>query len=237
MSANLLGNLPFSYNQHKSAPAPHVVVSEGIKACYDAGDFTDLTLVCKGNGRKFKCHKVIVCSQSKVFRTACTNGMVETATSRIELEESSDLINLMLEFLYSQSYALSICEEHGPDKIGPLNTHLQLHILADKYDIPTLRRFAAAQLTKYLESRTRFDELVDCIPAVYQILQPEASKTRRLLLQLLQLHGKKIPASRKRSLIDGSESIETGHEKLKFMESVLEIPELLEDVLEVFVGG
>ena len=159
----------------------------------------------------------------------------------------------MLEFLFSSTHALSICELHGPgegssehssipqqvytmlnllqlrsnlmlvehllhflqgcakscanpriglDKIGPLNTHLRLNILANTYDIPTLRRYAADQVFAFVYSLTKFTQFLDCIPVVYQVLQPEATKVRHFLLCLQRAKGRDM-GTRKRSLIDG----------------------------------
>ncbi|KAL8866174.1 MAG: hypothetical protein Q9174_006456 [Haloplaca sp. 1 TL-2023] len=153
------------------------------------------------------------------------------------MEESSYLITLMLEFLYSGSYTTSFYEEFGPNKIGPPNTHLQLNILADKYDIPSLRLYAARRLADWVEIHTQFSGLLDCIPAVYQMVPPEASILRRRLLRLMQTRGMEIPETSEPSQMHDSESIEDGREKQRLMELVHEIPELLEDILEAFFGA
>lgn len=39
---------------------------------YDSGQFADLTITC---GREeFRCHKIVLCSQSEFFNAACTSG-------------------------------------------------------------------------------------------------------------------------------------------------------------------
>lgn len=56
---------------------------------YDSGQFTDLTITC--GSEEFQCHKIVLCSQSKFFKAACTSGFnvsllsmpnVETRTER-----------------------------------------------------------------------------------------------------------------------------------------------------------
>ena len=39
---------------------------------YESGQFADLTIIC--GSEKFRCHKIVLCSQSEFFNAACTGG-------------------------------------------------------------------------------------------------------------------------------------------------------------------
>lgn len=56
--------------------------------------------------RNFKVHKVVICSQSDVFKNHVSEGRFkEGATGLIEITESeSDVVASMIKFFYSRDY-------------------------------------------------------------------------------------------------------------------------------------
>lgn len=59
------------------------VANHELNSWYDAGRFTDVTIVC--GDREFKCHKMVLCTQSKFFEAACFNGFKVCLASPIYL--------------------------------------------------------------------------------------------------------------------------------------------------------
>lgn len=51
-----------------------LALSDNPNRAYKAGFFTDLKITCGSN--QFMVHKIIVCSQSKVFHATCSNGFM-----------------------------------------------------------------------------------------------------------------------------------------------------------------
>ncbi|KAL8959986.1 MAG: hypothetical protein Q9193_003239 [Seirophora villosa] len=152
---------------------------------YASGCFTDLTIVCEGH--EFKCHKVVVCSQSGFFEAACTNGFQETQTSRIELvDDEAHHVSLMLKFLYAQRYpdrdgfpSSELFDEFGPQLF--LKTYVSLYVLGDKYGIPMLCTYVAASFAERAESAITADFL-KCVPLIYSSVPDSSSHPLRTVV-------------------------------------------------------
>ncbi|KAL9598110.1 MAG: hypothetical protein Q9179_004035 [Wetmoreana sp. 5 TL-2023] len=181
-----------SKKPHKVAKPSKSTALKGIKACYDAGQFTDFTIICKE--QEFKCHKVIVCAQSKFFEAACSNGFKESSASKIELPEDDPyLIGLMLEFLYTQTYTpddKASCNRVDPEdpKYIP-KVHISLYALGDKYAIPALCHEAVKQLRARFKSNPNAAETLANL-AVKQLARHSTvilvdRKLKKLMLKLV----------------------------------------------------
>ncbi|KAL8927009.1 MAG: hypothetical protein Q9208_002554 [Pyrenodesmia sp. 3 TL-2023] len=137
---------------------------EQIRECYDTGKFTDLTLI--SGGQEFKCHKLVLCSQSPFFEKACTNGFQESQTSTIHLPDDDPLyLSLMLEFFYTKKYSVDrhFDLEHAMDRV---TAHIALYTLGDKYEIPALCRFSADEF-KTGQSIPQTVSLLETVPLIY----------------------------------------------------------------------
>lgn len=55
--------------QYNHLPLSAEIIIDQINRARESGEFTDFTLTC--DGRDIKVHKIIICSQSPVFRAAC----------------------------------------------------------------------------------------------------------------------------------------------------------------------
>ncbi|KAL2274805.1 hypothetical protein FJTKL_02709 [Diaporthe vaccinii] len=77
-----------------------------LSSLLTSGKFSDLRLVCES--REFSVHKAILCSQSRVFNSACEGNFEESRSNVIKIEEfKADTVQRMLEFLYSGDYSVS----------------------------------------------------------------------------------------------------------------------------------
>ncbi|KAL8885161.1 MAG: hypothetical protein Q9215_006941 [Flavoplaca cf. flavocitrina] len=74
-----------------------------IKRFYESGQFADLTIIC--GSEKFRCHKIVLCSQSEFFNAACTGGFNYHPTTFL-----SNLIDL---YALGDKYAISALCRHA----------------------------------------------------------------------------------------------------------------------------
>ncbi|KAF4963623.1 hypothetical protein FSARC_8408 [Fusarium sarcochroum] len=66
--------------------------------------FSDMIILC--DGREFKAHRAIVCTQSSFFDKALSNNLKEATDRVIELpEDDPDILERFLEFLYTGTYS------------------------------------------------------------------------------------------------------------------------------------
>ncbi|KAK1245505.1 hypothetical protein MKX08_005134 [Trichoderma sp. CBMAI-0020] len=68
-----------------------------------SGNYSDLKLVCQG--REFKIHKLVACSQSSVIATALKGGFKEAQSGMITIEQfDAETVRRMVEYLYTGDY-------------------------------------------------------------------------------------------------------------------------------------
>ena len=111
----------------------------------DEKEFADVKIVC--DGRHFYCHKVVLGSQSDIFKTMFKNKSLSEEQSEgvMIIEENDfdcDIMEQLLRYFYFQKV------EEG-DVINA-----DLMVAADKYNVKGLLNFC----TKYLESNLHLDE-------------------------------------------------------------------------------
>ncbi|KAI4130485.1 MAG: hypothetical protein LQ338_001716 [Usnochroma carphineum] len=154
-------------------------LTQGMKAYYDAGRFTDLTISCAG--QDFKCHKVVVCPQSSFFEAACTNGFQESLSSKIELVDDHPYhVALMVEFLYTQEYTAAdhfaaLFDVKHPEYV--FKAHISLYAMGDKYGVPRLCRYSSHRFHESAHPRGLFTTL-NCVPLIYSST-PDTNRTLR----------------------------------------------------------
>jgi len=78
-----------------------------ISSFFDKASFSDLTIKAKG-GRSFKCHRIVVCPQSKPLAAHVSAGFLEATTGIINLEDDDEqTVEHFLKYLYSGNYSVS----------------------------------------------------------------------------------------------------------------------------------
>ncbi|MCJ1286488.1 hypothetical protein MMC26_005834 [Xylographa opegraphella] len=128
-----------------------------------SGDFSDLTINCRGHQRRV--HRVVVCGQSPVLKTMCSEAFQEASSGVLELSDHivADLDRL-LDYLYRGDYtdvaasssvitpqeAMSSAlvsyanrgkQAEDEDQSVPLR-HARMYAIGDRYGIDSLKDLA-----------------------------------------------------------------------------------------------
>ncbi|KAF4442454.1 Kelch-like protein 21 [Fusarium austroafricanum] len=137
----------------------------------ETGEFTDFTFAC--NGRNIQVHKVIICTQSPVFRAACAGPFKEAISGTYDLtSHQPDMIQLMVDYLYTGDYSVDdnkADDERTTYHSSDLSTHAIMYALGDEYDIEGLRDLSAKKYSLSLERDINIDDFLLSIPYVYSL--------------------------------------------------------------------
>ncbi|KAF5250089.1 hypothetical protein FANTH_4642 [Fusarium anthophilum] len=140
----------------------------------ESGEFTDFTFAC--NGRNIEVHKIIICSQSPVFRAACAGQFKEAFSGTYDLtSHQPDMVQLMVDYLYTGDYSIDMNETNETNETnttsnsGALSTHAIMYAFGEEYDIKGLRDLSAQKYSWSLDERLELDEFLNSIPFVYTL--------------------------------------------------------------------
>ncbi|KAI1013735.1 hypothetical protein LB503_010678 [Fusarium chuoi] len=149
-------------------------------------EFADFTFIC--GAAQFPVHKVIVCSQSKVFHRACTGQFEESSTNTFNLSEfSGDHVQWLIDFLYTGTYPME------PSKAPTLADHIYMFAMGDMYKIEPLAQYAADKVRIGLSQGLNLEEVLPLIPQVYSSTPEHRQELRKLVVKFMisPAHGKK----------------------------------------------
>ncbi|THV46207.1 hypothetical protein BGAL_0406g00070 [Botrytis galanthina] len=84
-----------------------------ISQLYTTGKYADLVIKCQG--KEFKVHRAIICSQSKPLAAAIDHGFKEATDGVFDFEEDEpEIVEYMIRYLYDGLYSVSKQQKH-PD--------------------------------------------------------------------------------------------------------------------------
>ncbi|KAK4900857.1 hypothetical protein LTR27_002040 [Elasticomyces elasticus] len=116
-----------------------------LKNAFHDPKHSDLIIRCADN--RWDVHKVIVCSQSPVLAKACEGAFKEAEEGLITLqEEDPRVVEALLQFIYTLDFDDSC---HDVDEMPAIVFTVDVHIAADKFDIPGLRKLTASKFRAY----------------------------------------------------------------------------------------
>ncbi|KAL3468809.1 hypothetical protein BJX99DRAFT_265797 [Aspergillus californicus] len=99
------------------------------------------------NEKKFKVHKLVVCSQSGYFARMFNGNWLETSTSTIDLKEDDPrFVQTMIEFVHGSRYDST---KHG--LTSSLMFHISAYQIADKYEVPKPKNYSKDKLGSLVE--------------------------------------------------------------------------------------
>ncbi|KAK4503124.1 hypothetical protein PRZ48_006551 [Zasmidium cellare] len=222
----------------------------GIEGLYKSDWNSDL-VIKGGSGKEWKVHTIIVCLQSKVFKTKCKNEWQvsdnngtytpkpgaftdsllslkkDSQQKVIELTDEPDLlIDQLVRFLYLAKYDAKFCKT-TESPWGPMQFHLKMFIAADKYDIQDLAGYAKQEFLSKLERVDSPADRRDFIHAVYELYQASPASETELRAKAVE-----VGTSNSYVLLDDGLKEEDGKENdLTFHRLLREIPEFGDQVV------
>ncbi|KAL0257830.1 hypothetical protein SLS55_006995 [Diplodia seriata] len=119
--------------------AAHVNKDADITAMRESPSSSDFTIHCRG--REFKVHKDVLSLRSRYFLRMFQQRYLETVTGKIELQdEDPDAVADMIGYMYSTHFYR--VQMPDPTYIAMIDRHVQLCIVADKYEVDGLLHVA-----------------------------------------------------------------------------------------------
>ncbi|KAK5720030.1 hypothetical protein LTR15_007303 [Elasticomyces elasticus] len=112
-----------------------------LKAGYNTGEYSDITLLSAKDGTEFKVHKFIVTSASPTLKQLISNT---NEPSMLALHESGPVLDTVLRFIYGHTIDVlafippSIGEHDGTIDEEKLANYAQICEAAEKYQVPGL---------------------------------------------------------------------------------------------------
>lgn len=140
-------------------------------------EFSDVKILCEG--KIFPCHKIILCSQSEVFKSMLSNtNMVEASSGEIKIVEySANVMESLLYFLYFDEENLMAQE----NKIT-----IDLLVAADYYNIADL----IAICVNHLKGNLSEGNVVEIMTKSYKINQKDLFEEAQNFVRHCKNNGK-----------------------------------------------
>ncbi|KAK0631332.1 hypothetical protein B0T14DRAFT_559145 [Immersiella caudata] len=146
-------------------------------------EFTNFVLVC--GTKRFPVHKIIIYSQSKVLRAACSKPFREAAIGEYGfVDQSPILVRRLAEYFYTGDYKdwpnrssqipgtaekpVDDDAVEDADGLTSLHLHAQIFALAEMYQVDSLHGLAAAKYDDEVVG-TAMPGLLDSIPDAYDL--------------------------------------------------------------------
>lgn len=143
--------------------------------------FSDLTLKC--GGQDFKVHKLVLYTQSTVFKSMLGSTYAEANQHTIELlEDDPDALSVLLKHLYRFHPDLS-----GPDG-KPMTFAVKVFALADKYAVSSLCTMASNRFEVILDPTKDLDGYIGANKALQGTLYEREGALWEIVLKLTQRH-------------------------------------------------
>lgn len=148
-----------------------------IATLLSSGKYSDLTIKCKGGG-KWKVHRAIVCLQSKPFAAALDSPLAGT----LDLgDEECDVVDCLVHFLYSADYSVHrraidpmdisddtpLIQDMNFTYNPGLLLHTKVYIVAEKYDVLSLKELAASKFSAALLREGKTSLFADSLKLLY----------------------------------------------------------------------
>jgi hypothetical protein len=186
--------------------------SEAMNSLLKSAKYSDLTIVCKG--QEFPVHRAIICPRSTFFDLACSSGFKESYSGRIELEDDPATVERMISYMYTFDYRdeehrdhrdlcleSSICNipsryeshEHRniihQEKDQPaLLSSVRVYAIADKYDIPSLKRLAKERFESWAKKNWAREDFSDIVREIFESTPTSDRGLRDIVIRIVALH-------------------------------------------------
>ncbi|KAH6628428.1 hypothetical protein F5144DRAFT_536893 [Chaetomium tenue] len=166
------------------------ILIDALRGLYTSGDYSDLVISCQG--KEYKVHRAVVCTQSDFFSAACRGGFKEAQEGKIDLpDDSPRLVHIMVHYLYHFDYDAEM-GGHEPDveelAEGPLYTHARVYALAEKYLIHGLKAVALRQFKAVIASSFNMIDFLQAMEEVYMSTVEDDRGLRDVVVEAICKH-------------------------------------------------
>ncbi|KAK3640306.1 hypothetical protein LTR56_011902 [Elasticomyces elasticus] len=147
---------------------------------FKTGQYSDLTINC--GERVWHVHKAIVCPQSPFFAKACDGRFMEAENNTITLKKAEDdpsVVQAMLSYLYTTDYS---DEEHDLDLTPAMLLNIHLHVIADKYEIPSLEKLAAEKFQQRAKLEWSTKSFADAATLIYTSVADRQNQLKEVVM-------------------------------------------------------
>ncbi|EME43757.1 hypothetical protein DOTSEDRAFT_71563 [Dothistroma septosporum NZE10] len=139
-------------------------------------DLSDFTIICKD--KEWHVHRVILASHSSVLNRACSGEFMEGRKKKYDLSEYDvGQVEALIEYMYTLEYQIS----DDVSSLEELCLHINMCILADKYDIPCLKEFATTKSKSCIDD-VAVIEMAKPVTLVYEA-EGATAEIRKALVQ------------------------------------------------------
>ncbi|QDS69447.1 hypothetical protein FKW77_005569 [Venturia effusa] len=177
-----------------------------IQSSLANNEYTDLLIECDNGKQSFMVHKAVVLPQCKFLKNSCKKEWEKkkyTEDGKISViklpDDGAVAVDAAIEFFYSNLYSrgntsrkLAIPKSDQVKaawKASEILCHVQVYIMAEKYELNELRTFAKGEITDGLRPTEQLPELHEVIRAVYKNTLPKDS-LRASVSKFASEHGK-----------------------------------------------
>ncbi|KAH7114703.1 hypothetical protein B0J13DRAFT_460057, partial [Dactylonectria estremocensis] len=129
---------------------------------------------------------IIICSQSPVFRAACTGSFKEASSQTYNMDSHPlPVVQRLVDYLYTGDYSekLNEADIDDEDHQCELSFHAVMFALANKYDIEGLEALSAKKYAKELRKDSDVSNFLLSIPDVYNLTPGSSRGLRDLALE------------------------------------------------------
>ncbi|KAK5134178.1 hypothetical protein LTR08_006838 [Meristemomyces frigidus] len=157
-------------------------LAQGLKNIFMDEKYSDLSISC--GERAWKVHKLVLCTQSSFFSTACEGEFKEAKEHKIDLSDDGvHFVSTMLHSLYHFDYDDAHHVKHGVD---PVVLNVRMVMAGDKYFSTTLRDLAMQKLKMRITADWDKASFGAAITMAYSNTTASAGKLRALLVEVAQ---------------------------------------------------
>ncbi|KAI1365735.1 BTB/POZ protein [Xylaria arbuscula] len=163
-----------------------------------SGEYSDLTLVCKG--QEFKVHKNIVCTQSSVIDRMMKSKFMEAQANKVEVDFDPKVLKCMLDFMYTADYKdspeptqetqrakIQSSANKGEPAINDiLLYHANVNSIADYYDVKGLATLSAERTCELLQKNWSVKAFCNIVQKVENSTRDKS--LRKQLAQMAAAH-------------------------------------------------
>ncbi|KAL3464363.1 hypothetical protein BJX64DRAFT_286493 [Aspergillus heterothallicus] len=136
-----------------------------LKSYYRSSKFIDMTIVT--TGKEFRVHKLL-----------------ETSTDTVKLmDDDTRFVQVMIDFMYGCDYDSS---ENGNS--SSILFHIGVYQIADKYDVPNLKRHAKLQFENLVNIVWQMDDFPLAIAEAYAATPESHRGLRDAIVRIVGLH-------------------------------------------------